>query len=236
MAGTKHLVKKYANGRLYDATDKKYVTMADIEKFMDGGVAFSVVVSKTDEDITETVKAKLKGEKAAAGAKKKAAKVTPVVEAKTTPETVSDSDELSSLLGRLLRKGSDSLSEFPRKSAELWHGAMGMAEEEFDKRVKQLVKGREISESEAKRLREEVGGFARNLKGWLGDKVEERIEDMASMMNLATRDQLEELESKIEALNAKLEALEKLEPERTRDSGSGRSGAVPGETAEDLED
>ena len=219
MTEATHLIKRYTNGRLYDATEKKYVTMADIEALADAGTGFRVVVSKTDEDITEEIVSKLspektaekeKGKKAKAGAK--AAKTRDVATAQD--EEPEDETPFSSVIGGLLKKGGGLFSGVPRKSMELWHGAMTMAEEEFDKRVRQLVKGKEISETEAKRLKDEVLGFTNNLKSWLGENVEERINDVMSMMNLATRDQLDGLAEKIEALNEKLEALERMDKER----------------------
>ncbi len=233
MAETIHLIKKYANGRLYDATDKKYVTTAELAEFMENDVSFSVVVSKTDEDITESVVAKLKEDLHAETDKKAKPTVKPKMKAKTETDkgkekhrTKAEEEEIStndgpsefevpkSILGRLLRKGGVAFSEVPRKSAELFQSAMTMAEEEFDKRVKQLVKGKELSESESKRLKEEIFGLAKHLKSWLGDNVEERVNDMLSMMNLATRDQLDALEDKIDQLNQKLEALSKTDAER----------------------
>jgi polyhydroxyalkanoate synthesis regulator phasin len=89
-----------------------------------------------------------------------------------------------------------------------------MAEEEFDKRVKQLVRAKELSESEAGQMKKEVIGFVRNLKKWVGANVEERIHDIISAMNLATRSQVEELAEKINGLNIKLAMLERMENER----------------------
>ena len=219
MTEAMHLIKRYTNGRLYDATEKKYVTMSDIEALADAGTGFRVVVSKTDEDITEEIVSKLSPEKNAEKEKRKkakaGAKATKTTEvAKAEDEEPEDETPFSSVIGGLFKKGGGLFSGVPRKSLELWHSAMTMAEEEFDKRVRQLVKGKEISETEAKRLKDEVLGFTNNLKSWLGENVEDRINDVMSMMNLATRDQLDGLAEKIEALNEKLEALERMEKER----------------------
>jgi polyhydroxyalkanoate synthesis regulator phasin len=222
MTDTVHLVKRYANGRLYDATDKKYITMKELGEFANAGIAFSVVVSKTDEDITETVIAKLKGSESAEKIKKgksnrKAGAKTKTKPKKTEKKKVDadiDADEPSNIIARLLQMSGSAFTDLPRKSAGLWQSAMTMAEGEFDKRVKQLVKGKEMSESEALRLKDEILGFTKNLKSWLGDNVEDRIADVLSVMKLATRDQLEELSERIEELNNKLDALERMESER----------------------
>ena len=91
------------------------------------------------------------------------------------------------------------------------------------------MKGKEISETEANRLKDEILGFTNNLKSWLGENVEERINDVMSMMNLATRDQLDGLADKIEALNEKLETLERMEKER-----EGVAASVAAESPEET--
>jgi polyhydroxyalkanoate synthesis regulator protein len=221
-----HQVKKYANGRLYDATYKKYITMEEIEDFVRTGVIFKVVVSKTGEDITDSVIAKIKEEMKSESGKKTEPEAKTKIKPKATqkiqvkqksgPESESESvsAELISIFSELLEKGSGMFAGCARGYMDLWHSAMGMAEEEFDKRVKQLVRAKELSESEAGQMKKEVIGFVRNLKKWVGANVEERIHDIISAMNLATRSQVEELAEKINGLNIKLAMLERMENER----------------------
>jgi polyhydroxyalkanoate synthesis regulator phasin len=217
-----HHVKKYANGRLYDVIQKKYITMEDIETFVHTGVIFTVVVSKTDEDITDSVIAKVKEEmKMESGKKKKTrpkikANVKPKIQPKQKPGPKSESGpaELKSIFSQLLLIGGGMFTGCARGYADLWHSAMSMAEEEIDKRVKQLAKAKELSESEAGQMKNEVIAFVRNLKNWVGANVEERIHDIISTMNLATRSQVEELAEKIDGLNITLAMLERMESER----------------------
>ncbi len=221
-----HQVKKYANGRLYDATYKKYITMEEIEDFVRTGVIFKVVVSKTGEDITDSVIAKIKEEMKSESGKKTEPEAKTKIKPKATqkiqvkqksgPESESESvsAELISIFSELLEKGSGMFAGGARGYMDLWHSAMGMAEEEFDKSVKQLVRAKELSESEAGQMKKEVIGFVRNLKKWVGANVEERIHDIISAMNLATRSQVEELAEKINGLNIKLAMLERMENER----------------------
>ncbi len=219
-----HHVRKYANGRLYDTTLKKYITMEDLENFFRTGVIFTVVLSKSEEDITDSVIAKIKEEmKTGSGGK---TKTKPKIKSKTTQkiepkqksgvrsEAKGGPSELRDLLGQLLQKGSGMFVGCARIYADLWHNAMGMAEEEFEKRLKQMVKAKELTESEAGHMKNEVIGLVRNLKTWVGANVEERIHDIVSKMNLATRSQVEELAEKINSLNLKLAILERMENER----------------------
>lgn len=223
-----HHVKKYANGRLYDVTQKKYIKMEDIEDFVRTGVIFTVVASKTDEDITDSVIAKVKKEmKMESGKKQKPKskikpKVRPKIQAKSKPKSESESGhaELKSIFSQFLHKGGGMVTECTRGYAELLRSAMSMAEDEIDKRVKQLVKAKELSESEAGDMKKEVVGFVQNLKNWVGANAEKRIHEIISTMNLATRNQVEELAEKIDGLNIKLAILERMESER-EDSAEG---------------
>ncbi len=213
-----HHVKKYANGRLYDVTQKKYIKMEDIEDFVRIGVIFTVVASKTDEDITDSVLAKVKKEmKMESGEKKKPKpKVRPKIQAKSKPNSESESGhaELKSIFSQFLHKGGGMFTECTRGYGELLRSAMSMAEDEIDKRVKQLVKAKELSESEAGDMKKEVVGFVQNLKNWVGANAEKRIHEIISTMNLANRNQVEELAEKIDGLNLKLAILERMESER----------------------
>jgi polyhydroxyalkanoate synthesis repressor PhaR len=49
------LIKKYANRRLYDASQSRHVTLEDIREFIIQGEKVSVVEDKTGEDITRLI-------------------------------------------------------------------------------------------------------------------------------------------------------------------------------------
>jgi polyhydroxyalkanoate synthesis regulator protein len=54
-----HKIKKYANGRLYDTTDKKYITLKQLSEMIKEGEKTSIVLTKTGEDITSSIISKL---------------------------------------------------------------------------------------------------------------------------------------------------------------------------------
>jgi polyhydroxyalkanoate synthesis repressor PhaR len=55
----KRIVKKYPNRKLYDTTDKHYVTLSDLEDFLRKGVKFQVFDTETHEDITDITVAQI---------------------------------------------------------------------------------------------------------------------------------------------------------------------------------
>mgnify|MGYP003293639023 CR=1 FL=1 len=49
------LIKKYANRRLYDASQSRHITLDDIRNLVVGGVRVKVIEDKTHEDITRLI-------------------------------------------------------------------------------------------------------------------------------------------------------------------------------------
>lgn len=52
---TTRVIKKYPNRRLYDTTDSRYITLADIRALVLGNVRFEVIDKKSGDDITRTI-------------------------------------------------------------------------------------------------------------------------------------------------------------------------------------
>ena len=52
-------IKKYANGRLYDTENKKYITQDELTELIKKKTKVKIVLSKTGKDITKTFTAKL---------------------------------------------------------------------------------------------------------------------------------------------------------------------------------
>ncbi len=83
------IVKKYGNRRLYDTSDSKYVTLAEIAAKIRAGADVRVVDAKTDEDLTPQLLTQIIFEDPVT------ARLLPV-----------------SLLVQLIRMGDDALAEF----------------------------------------------------------------------------------------------------------------------------
>ncbi len=182
-------IKRYANRKLYDTTDKKYITLMQLTAMIKGGVEISVFDNKTGADITASVLAKMiaHGEK-----------------------DVHDNLSASALM-RFIRKGGDTVADYAKKSTSIWQSALTLAEDETDKLVNKLVKERELSESEGRNLKQDIISYTENLKSWIGTNIDKRIKEMLDVMNLADRQQVIQLADAIDTLSKKVEALEKLQ-------------------------
>jgi polyhydroxyalkanoate synthesis repressor PhaR len=53
------VIKRYANRKLYDATESRYVTLQDVEALVQSGVGVRVVDNRSGEDVTQTTLAQI---------------------------------------------------------------------------------------------------------------------------------------------------------------------------------
>ncbi|QTA89778.1 polyhydroxyalkanoate synthesis regulator DNA-binding domain-containing protein [Desulfonema magnum] len=190
-----HKIKKYANRKFYDSTEKKYVSLDDLSALIKAGEEISIEDNETGEDLTSSVVAQL-----------------------LAREKQGDSKIPSGVLIDLLRKGGGTVINYARKYTSQCQSALTMAEDEVDKIVSLLVKNKELSESEGSRLKKEMLGRAENFKKWVSDKIDQRINEVMKMTQLATKEDMVSLTAKIEALTETVERLEKLYAEKKDDN------------------
>ncbi len=184
-----HKIKKYANRKMYDTHDKRYVTMAQLSELIKQGEEVMVIDNRTGEDITTAIISQLIGR-----------------DNKEKDATVS-----SQLLMQLLRKGGGTLTDYAKKYMSLWQGALNMAEDEVTPLVNRWVKYKELSIAEAAKLKKEIMGYTSSLKNWISDSIDKRVGEVLQSMNLATSDHLKALSAEVDALSKKVRQLEKAQ-------------------------
>ena len=182
-----HKIKRYANRKLYDTKTKQYVTLDKIGKLLKEGEEISVLDNKTGEDIT-------------------AATVSQILA--RTKKGQADTGT-SNVMIQLLRKGPGTLVDYGKRYLSLWDRALTMADEEIDRLVERLVKEKEITPSEGSRLKKDMLNRADEIKKWIAEKIDQRLQEALDLMNLASREQVSQLTDKIEKLTRKVENLEK---------------------------
>ena len=184
-----HKIKKYTNRKMYDTHDKRYVTMDQLSELIKQGEEVMVIDNRTGDDITTAIISQLIGR----------------------DNQEKDKAVSSQLLMQLLRKGGGTLTDYAKKYMALWQGAFNMAEDEVSQLVNRLVKNKEISMSEAGKLKKEIMGYTGSLKGWISDRIDKRVGEGLQSMNLATSDQIKALSEKMDALSKKVQQLEKMQ-------------------------
>jgi len=181
-----HRIKKYANRKLYDTTDKKYISRTRLSELIRQGQDIIIIDNETGEDLTASI-------------------VSGLI---ATTRGKAGGSVSSSVLIQLFRKGGNALTDYAKRYVSFWQRSFTMAEEEIDDMVKGLVKSKEISKSEGVRLKKEVIGFTTALKGWISDTIDRRLKELLAGTNLASKDHISELNLRISTLEKKLKALE----------------------------
>ncbi|MFH1154064.1 MAG: polyhydroxyalkanoate synthesis regulator DNA-binding domain-containing protein [Pseudomonadota bacterium] len=182
-----HRIKKYANRKLYDTTDKKYISMEQLSVLLKSGKDVEIIDNETGEDLTGSIVSQL-----------------------IARNTGDDRKTVSSgVLIQLFRKGGTALTDYAKKYVSVWQSAFTMAEDEIDGLVKVLVKNKEITRSEAGRLKSEITGFTSSLKTWISDTIDTRLGEVLDAMNLAKKDQVAELNARIQDLEERLNLYDK---------------------------
>jgi polyhydroxyalkanoate synthesis repressor PhaR len=184
-----HRIKKYANRKLYDTTDKKYISRVRLSKLIKQGQDVEIIDNETGEDITASI-------------------VSSLIATTKGKAGVSVS---SGVLIQLFRRGSNAVTDYAKRYLSLWQRSFVMAEDEIDNMVKGLVKNKEISTSEGNRLKQEIIGYTSVIKSWISDTIDRRLKEVLSATNLATKDQVSELRAHIEMLENKIKIIETIQ-------------------------
>ena len=182
-----HIIKKYANRKLYDTTGKRYLTMDHLAELIKSGEEVSIIDNETGDDLTSAIVSQLLARE----------------------DTHTDKAVPSQVLMQMLRKGRGTLFGYGKKYVSLWQSALTMSKDEIEKLVNSLVKDKELSESEGKNLKQEIVGFANNLKSWILDNIDQRISDALNAVNLSSKAQINELKTRVDELSQKVAELEK---------------------------
>ncbi|OQY43175.1 MAG: hypothetical protein B6240_13105 [Desulfobacteraceae bacterium 4572_87] len=182
-----HKIKRYSNRKLYNTKTKKYITLDKIAQLLKAGEEISVMDNDTGEDIT-------------------AATVSQILARSKKGQT---DHGASNVMIQLLRKGPGTLVDYGKKYISFWDRALTMADEEIDRLVERLVKEKEITPSEGNRLKKDMVSRAEDMKKWISEKTDQRVNEALDLMNLASREQVSQLTEKIDTLTQKVEKLEK---------------------------
>jgi polyhydroxyalkanoate synthesis repressor PhaR len=193
-----HLIKKYANRKMYDTTDKTYISRGQLAKLIKKGEEVAVIDNRTGEDLTKSIVSQLLG---------------------MDSNDKENKDAVSSrFMMQLLRKGGGTLTDYAKKYVSLWQSALTMAEDEIDKLVNRLVKNKELSLSEGKRLKKEIIGYTNSLKSWISESIDKQVSEVFDAMNLATDDHVKKLSAKVDSLAKKIKQLEKAQEKAAKKS------------------
>jgi polyhydroxyalkanoate synthesis repressor PhaR len=179
------LIKRYPNRKLYDTSAKRYITLEGIADLVRRGEDVQVIDHDTGADLTSVTLAQILFEEA----RQKAGAL---------PRTI---------LTGLIRTGGDALN-YLRRSFYTSLGLKQLWEEEVKRRLEALVARGELSQEEARRLREELlAAPAESRRDAPIGLLDHRLEALLQRLNVPTRADVERLQTLLEELARRLDAL-----------------------------
>lgn len=108
---SEHLIKKYANRRLYDTQTSTYITLADVKEIVMKSEVFQVVDAKTNEDLTRSILLQIILEEEAGG--------TPMFSSAVLAQIIRFyGHAMQGLMGSYLEKNIQAFMEIQQKVAE----------------------------------------------------------------------------------------------------------------------
>ena len=183
-----YIIKKYANRKLYNTEEKKYVNLSEISRLIREEVDLKVIDNKTKEDVTSLVLAQI------------------IVEQERTKKTM-----LPLILSplKMLKRGGEDMFKLGRKMFLASLGMLSLTKERANKIAQELIKRGELSQSESKEFVVDLLDRAEKEKDRLIEKIKPEIDKSLEKMNFASKKCVDNLEKKIDDLGEKIDKLSK---------------------------
>ncbi|BBM86116.1 polyhydroxyalkanoate synthesis regulator DNA-binding domain-containing protein [Candidatus Uabimicrobium amorphum] len=179
------LIKRYANRKLYDTIDKKYVTLENIEALIKQGESVSILDNDSNQDITTGVLSQIIAEQA-----KKENQFSP------------------SLFTQIIRKGKGNMYSYASKIVQSIGETTYFIEEEVRGKVKQLVSSGEITQEEGDALQQDLTNNAPSTIEKLEKHLELLYSTVLNKLNIPEKSEVKRLRKTIDRLEAKVKEIE----------------------------
>jgi polyhydroxyalkanoate synthesis repressor PhaR len=174
-----HVIKRYSNRKLYDASDRHQITLDGISRLIRAGEDVKVVDNDTGEDITTVILSEILLES----------------------ERTSTGPFSKTILTSLVRAGTATFEQFRRTITGT--GIVQLAESEMERVINTWVEIGHMTEQEVLRTVEQIIERRRKDRGDI-DVVEERIAEALKKAKVPTRDEIERLAAQIHGLSVQV--------------------------------
>src|SRR5256885_2142350 len=172
MAGSR-IVKRYANRKLYDTTDKRYVTLDQIATLIREGEEIKVVDNESGEDLTSVTLSQILVEQ----------------------EKKHEGGLPKSFLNELV-KSSSTVFDYVRKTVTSWLHAANISEEAIDRNIDELVKKGQLTLDEGARLKRDIVERTREYVTRIDEMIESRVGDVLKKLAIPTRGDLDHIRTR----------------------------------------
>lgn len=182
------LIKRYANRKLYDTEDKRYVSLSDIRELIRKEVDLRVIDNESGDDITSVTLSQIIYEQE----KRREGLLPPSV-----------------LMG-LIQAGGSTVVDSIKKLVSTGFTAASRMQDDVEKTIKRFLRTGELSEKEAEQLRREM----ELSMGGPEDSLEEKVRQTVDRMDVVSKGDIDKLYDLVQHLQSKVdELLEKQESE-----------------------
>ncbi len=171
------IIKRYPNRKLYNTEAKQYITLNGIADLIRKGIEVQVVDNTTNEDLTAVTLTQIIFEQ-----EKKGGGFLP-----------------KSVLTGLVQAGGDTMSNL-RRTLTSPLGLLRQVDEEIEKRLQNLVNRGELAKDEGMRLRDKLLAHSPSFG-------ERELENFLHKRGIPTREDLNQLNEKLDSLYAKLDQI-----------------------------
>ena len=178
------IIKRYSNRKLYDTTEKQYITLEQVANLVRAGEELQVVENVSGEDLTALTLSQIILEQ-----EKKQKGFLP-----------------RSVLSALVEAGGKPMSSL-RQRLESPLGFLRQVDDEIERRIQTLILRGELAEDSGRKLRDQLLDHS-PLRKSAAIPNDEKIEQLIKDHDIPTHEDFQSLMEKIENLSQKINELE----------------------------
>jgi len=183
-------IKRYSNRKLYDTTDKKYITLEQIAALVRDGEDIKVIDNQSQEDLTTVTLSQVLLDQ----------------EKKKSSDNKGQAIPKSSLLN-LIQRSSSSVMGYVRKNVFSWFENSFASDKDIEENVDRMERAGEITKAEAIKLKDEFKSRTAAFKARFDEAVERRVDEILGRLHIPSKTEISKLNQRLDELSARLEQL-----------------------------
>lgn len=178
-------IKRYSNRKLYDTEDKRYITLEQIAVLVRENQDIKVIDNQTGEDLTTVTLSQI------------------LLEQEKRKETSLP----KSFFTNLIQRSTTQVMDFTKKNVLSWFDSSFGSEQEVEANIDKAVQAGEVSQDEAKKLKDEIRSRTSAFKKKMDEMIERRVQDVLERLNIPTKTEVVKLNERLDEITRKFETL-----------------------------